>query len=632
MAALESVPFWEDLLSFLPSIRKRRDRRLALPFLRRHLEPPPSPEDLGAALKATRAGLERIQQWRQAEAILTESLAKLGSGPLDDPGKILDPLDVLRHRLFLLAGRYWEGRWLLEISRLTGPGQKLHAKSRRACEARFRRFSMLTPCMVATFHQAAKVFNYWDPEAKEEFPLFSTLDLLIVDEAGQTSPDVGSAAFSLAKKALVVGDVHQIEPVWSILPMVDFANLQACGIIPPEDEDGEDAAAFRACRGSVMLQARGATALTCEGERGLLLTEHRRSVPEVIRYCNELVYGGRLQALRPSKTDRALPALGWAHITAPATSDGGSRINPGEALAIADWLDRHRRQLEEHYRLPIREIVAVITPFVAQRGVLEKTFRSHNLAGVQAGTVHTFQGAERPVVLFSPVYSLADAPRTLFFDAGTNLLNVAVSRAKDSFLVFGDLRLFDSEKVHLPSGKLAALLFEDPENEITDVESAQHLKDKPGVRRIATLEEHRATLRRALESAIKQVLIVSPYLSINAVETDEVTVAISRARERGAHVCIVYSRDLRSSSERNRRKAVEVLEQAGAEVKAAKRMHNKTLAVDERWMVEGSFNWLSASRDEENPFQRHEASFLWEDPSVRESIRAAWREVQESRS
>ncbi len=635
LAALESIPFFEDLLSFLPWIRDRRDRRLAMPFRRRHLEPPPQGDILGSlveGLKETRAGLEKIREWKEMENLLAGSLRVLGSDPLDDLGRILDPLDLLRHRLFLLAGRYWEGRWLQEMSRLTGPGQNLHAQSRRACEARFRRFSMLTPCMVATFHQAAKVFRYWDPESRVELPLFSTLDLLIVDEAGQTSPDVGSAAFALAKRALVVGDIHQIEPVWSILPMVDFANLRACGITPPDDEDGEDTAAFRACRGSVMLQARCATALNREGERGLLLTEHRRSVPEVIRYCNELVYGGQLQALRPSQANRVLPALGWAHVTSGATSDGGSRINLGEAVAIADWLDRHRRQLEERYGCPIGEIVAVITPFVAQRGALETAFRKQGLANVQAGTVHAFQGAERPVVLFSPVYSLADAPRTLFFDAGPSLLNVAVSRAKDSFLVFGDLRLFDSEKVHLPSGKLAALLFESPDNEITDVETAQHLKDQAGVRRIATLEDHRAALKRALEGSTKRVLIVSPFLSINAVEADAVPAAVAAARARGAQVCVVFSRDLSSPTAAKTRKAIEALEQAGAEVKALRRIHSKTLAVDEKWMVEGSFNWLSASRDEEGVFQRHEASFLCNGPGVQKLIQDAWREIQQIRA
>src|SRR5262249_21925622 len=152
-----------------------------------------------------------------------------------------------------------------------------------------------------------------------------------------------------------------------------------------------------------------------------------------------------------------------------------------------------------------------------------------------------------------------------FFDSGPNLLNVAVSRAKDSFLVFGDMRVFDATRTSLPSGKLASLLFESQENEITDIEAAQHLKSLPGVRRIATLAEHRATLRRALQHGKERILIVSPYLSIHAIEADEVPSAVADAKARGARVCVVYSRDMAKPSTR---RAVEALEQAGAEVKA----------------------------------------------------------------
>ena len=134
------------------------------------------------------------------------------------------------------------------------------------------------------------------------------------------------------------------------------------------------------------------------------------------------------------------------------------------------------------------------------------------------------------------------------------------------------------------------------------------------------------------ERGEERILIVSPYLSINAVEADQVPSAVARARARGARVCIVYSRDLSPPNARKTRQAVEALERAGAEVKASNRMHSKTLAVDARWIVEGSFNWLSASRDEQNAFHRHEASFLCEGPDVQEFIQAAWREVLEPRT
>lgn len=54
---------------------------------------------------------------------------------------------------------------------------------------------------------------------------------------------------------------------------------------------------------------------------------------------------------------------------------------------------------------------------------------------IKLGTVHALQGAERSIVIFSMVYGPNEVGN-MFFDSGVNLLNVAVSRAKDSFIVF----------------------------------------------------------------------------------------------------------------------------------------------------------------------------------------------------
>ena len=47
-----------------------------------------------------------------------------------------------------------------------------------------------------------------------------------------------------------------------------------------------------------------------------------------------------------------------------------------------------------------------------------------------------FQGAERKVIIFLIVYGNQDG--CFFINQPKELMNVAVSRAKDSFLVFGD--------------------------------------------------------------------------------------------------------------------------------------------------------------------------------------------------
>lgn len=51
-------------------------------------------------------------------------------------------------------------------------------------------------------------------------------------------------------------------------------------------------------------------------------------------------------------------------------------------------------------------------------------------------TIIMRQGAERNVIIFSSVYGSEEG--CYFINSNKSLMNVAVSRAKDSFLVFGD--------------------------------------------------------------------------------------------------------------------------------------------------------------------------------------------------
>ena len=77
---------------------------------------------------------------------------------------------------------------------------------------------------------------------------------------------------------------------------------------------------------------------------------------------------------------------------------------------------------------------------------------------LKIGTVHALQGAERSLILFSMVYGKGDSA-TLFFDRDnkSNMLNVAVSRAKDNFIVFANTDILDI-KSKTPSGVLANYL------------------------------------------------------------------------------------------------------------------------------------------------------------------------------
>ena len=214
----------------------------------------------------------------------------------------------IRFHLFLLATHYWEGRWLLEtrhqLPNIKAERQKPDSwvPSRDELSSRLRRWMMLTPCMIATFFRLPEEVKFWIPGGNGY--LFNFIDLLIVDEAGQASPDVAGAAFSLAKRALVVGDTHQIEPIPRIPEFIDIGNLTDNRLLPEQYTEKDlkriEEAGLTSSSGNVMRVAQRACRYHPEPEldRGLWLFEHRRCYDEIIAYCNRLSYKGKLAPRR----------------------------------------------------------------------------------------------------------------------------------------------------------------------------------------------------------------------------------------------------------------------------------------------------------------------------------------------
>jgi superfamily I DNA and/or RNA helicase len=289
---------------------------------------------------------------------------------------------------------------------------------------------------------------------------------LIVDEAGQVAPEIGIPVFALAKKALVVGDIKQIEPVWNILSVVDAGNLKQVGLISGYHDKNLNklrSTGLLSSSGSIMQVAQMATAYTDlhVPESGILLSEHRRCYDEIIAFCNEVAYEGLLEPMKGKSTYNPVKGIGFPpmlsiHVNGQSVSSGGSRSNNQEAIAIANWIMTNKQGIESCFKTSIDKSVAIITPFLGQKNLIKATFRKmglENLNGITIGTVHALQGAEREIILFSAVYG-ANEVATMFFDIQKkpNLLNVAVSRAKSSFILFANQDIFVDSSV--PSGIL----------------------------------------------------------------------------------------------------------------------------------------------------------------------------------
>ena len=428
--------------------------------------------------------------------------------------KIVDV--TLRPISFHLAARYWEARWLLGLEGLQPGADRCHD---------LRRLAMLFPCMVSTLHSAPKLL------APGGQPQFGFVDLLIIDEAGQAAPELGAPVLAMSHQAVVVGDLKQLAPVSSVTRELDARlvadRYRDRDWLALWRRRGADAAggsimrlAVSGCSRSEMTAGRAL--------RGLLLREHYRCARSIINICIDLLYHehdrdgdgavlapelipmiedplpGMLadadlppgseqeeQALRDRMKDTyPLPPVGFYQTGGPNDEPlkGESWSNPGEVGAIVQWLQgpgmqlarwvaRSRGRPGEHEDLA--KLVAIVTPFRGQAQAIREAVKagldhlepgtpSKPLSGrLTIGTVHTLQGAEKPVVLFSAVNKDSHATRRtednyrdrVFIDRDDGrLLNVAISRAQKSFILFGHSDLFFSRQALDPDNDLPSAI------------------------------------------------------------------------------------------------------------------------------------------------------------------------------
>lgn len=334
----------------------------------------------------------------------------------------------------------------------------------------------------------------------------------------------------------------------------------------------------------------------------------------------------------------------YIHIDYHSERFGKSYCNRLEAEAIAEWIHRHAQELCKKYGKngednSLAEIIAVVTPYKPQVAAIKTALRKRNkdYAEITVGTVHALQGAERFVVLFSTVLSPGNPQ--YFLNRNYNMLNVAVSRAKDYFVLFGNMNMLRQTR-NTPLGNLHAWLTENPDSELDnsflyDFWGKQNNGNKKTFyyhnafyEHINTTQRHDEILKAALTrcAAEKEIVIVSPFLSINAVSP--LAQNFQDATSRKVKV-IVYC-DRRFTHEHGQWKpsaqqARDKLTEWNVIVREIHGIHSKTVIFENNEadyvLIEGSFNWLSAVRDSENNHHSYEASILLKGENISRKCR-----------
>jgi uncharacterized protein len=243
--------------------------------------------------------------------------------------------------------------------------------------------------------------------SREEFA--ETLDVLVIDEAGQIALANAVAVSPAARSLVLLGDPQQLDQ-----PLK--------GAHPPGAE-----------RSALAHLLDGAA--TMPPEKGLFLAKTWRLHPDVCAFTSEAFYEGRLETQpglerQDLEGTAALTGTGIRYV--PVAHAGNQTESPEEADAIAAlvksltegdawWTDRHG----ERKRVGLDDIL-IVAAYNAQVAEIAR-----RVPGARVGTVDKFQGQEAAVSIYSMASSTsADAPRGMEFLYSLNRLNVATSRAR----------------------------------------------------------------------------------------------------------------------------------------------------------------------------------------------------------
>lgn len=230
-----------------------------------------------------------------------------------------------------------------------------------------------------------------------------SVDVLVVDEAGQLSLANVIAVSGAADNVVLLGDPQQLaQPSQGSHP-------EGAGVSALEHVLGEHD--------------------TIPPERGLFLDATYRMHPNVCAFISEIVYEDRLRSA-PGLEQQAVAGDAGLHFVA-VDHDGNRTSSSEEATVVSElaasligkeWCDKDG----DVEPLDLDGIM-VVAPYNAQVACL----RRHLPDGARVGTVDKFQGREAPVTIYSMASSTPDdAPRGMSFLYDLHRLNVAVSRAR----------------------------------------------------------------------------------------------------------------------------------------------------------------------------------------------------------
>ena len=317
---------------------------------------------------------------------------------------------------------------------------RFHHKDKEAfVGALYQTLFLLTPVISSTFASVGRLFR----DVKKK----GIIGVLIVDEAGQAQPQMAIGALFRSRKALIVGDPKQVEPV--VTDDLDLLKrLFDDEIIKPYSSDktvSVQGFADAINTFGAYLENPGQDEDTWVG---CPLIVHRRCISPMYDISNEISYNGIMKQMtrQPKKSlEKTFIYDKSCWINVMGKEEGKKRH------FVAEQGKQVCMMLEKAFNNARWPNLYIISPFITVVSGIRDTIKVYFTGNKEVserlgewmdnniGTVHKFQGKEANEVIFLLGCDTSKDAEGAIRWVNTNIVNVAATRAKYRLYIIGDI-------------------------------------------------------------------------------------------------------------------------------------------------------------------------------------------------
>lgn len=317
---------------------------------------------------------------------------------------------------------------------------------------------LLVPVISTTFASSGQFFKYVNK--------MDAIGTVIVDEAGQATPQMALRLFSKATKAVIVGDPNQIEPVVSdeLSFLSSTLDKDIGEVYSDKTISVQKVADFLSDYGGMQQDA-----LSSEYNwTGVPLYVHSRCIEPMFSISNQLSYGNTMLQITSTPSDElnqtfCCSTSEWINVEGQSKGPKNHFVQEQGERVLKLLDEAFRINAEKSDSTAVGPDLFIISPFhtvaeemrlminsvceeekypylIKYRDIVESWLIDDNNPHI--GTVHTFQGREANEVIF--LLGCDENSRSSANWVNKNIVNVAASRAKYRLYVIGDEKVWSA--------------------------------------------------------------------------------------------------------------------------------------------------------------------------------------------